>query len=367
MIKKINLTFFSNSRSEFGLINQILNELKKYKKFNHKVILSGTHFSKEYGNSIDEIKKSNVNYLKIFKYDTKISSEKNIIKNLALNALKLPKIFKSIDYVVLFGDRIELIPILLNCMLYNKKIIHFGGGEETKGSIDNKIRKLISSIADLHFVSSKNYKSNLVKMGISNNKIFNVGTLSVNKKMILNKKEKSFFDLKNKNLVSLTYHPVNINNKISEIEQLKIILTSLKKFKNEFVTIINAPGYEKNSDKLIKFISEWVKKNSNFKFYQSLGIKKYSSLIQESKFVIGNSSSGLIMAPFFKVPSINIGNRQDGRIIHSTVINCKLSKREIIFAIKKILSGNINKNKNRFLLGNGNAAEKSVKILRKIL
>ena len=368
MTKKINLTFFSNSRSEFGLINQIIQQIKKNKKkFAYNIFLSGTHSSKKYGNSLFEAQQSKINYKNIFNYNTKTSSQNNILNNLATYTLKLPKVFQGIDYVVLFGDRVDLIPIIINCLIYNKKIIHFGGGEETKGSIDDKVRRIISSVSDWHFVSSTQYKTKLLKMGIPNNKIFNVGTLSVNREMISDTDENFLSGFKDKNLVCLTYHPVNINTKVSEVKQIRVILESLDKFKEEIFTIINAPGFEKNSNKIINFINKWVEKKKNFKFYKSLGISKYSKLIQNSKFLIGNSSSGVIMAPFFDIPSINIGDRQDGRVMHRSVIRCKLNKRAIISSIEKILYKKYKVKKNKFLLGNGNAAEKSVKILNKIL
>ena len=166
MKKRINLAFFSNSRSEFGNINDFFKKVKKYKKFNYNVYLSGTHFSNKYGNSIKEIKKANINYKKIFKFNTDSSTEKDIIENISINSIKLSKIFQNIDFVILFGDRLDLLPILVNCLAFNKKIIHFGGGEETKGAIDNKVRKIISSVANFHFVASKQYKKNLIKMGI---------------------------------------------------------------------------------------------------------------------------------------------------------------------------------------------------------
>ena len=367
MIKKTNLTFFSNSRSEFGLINQIIIELKKYKKFNHKVIVSGTHFSKDYGNSITEIKKSNVNYKKIFEHNTNKINENHILKNLSSYITKLPKIFKNIDYAILFGDRIELLPIMINCLIYKKKIVHFGGGEETKGSLDNKVRKIISSVADFHFVSSQKYKLNLINSGIKKNKIFNVGTLSINKKIISNDHNNRLLNFDHKNLVSLTYHPVNIDTQMSSIKQMQIILEALDKFKEKIFIIVNAPGYEQGSEKVIKFIKAWVKKRKKFKFYESLGFSNYTNLIRKSKFLIGNSSSGVIMAPYFNIPSINIGNRQDGRIIHSTVINCKLNKNDIISAVNKILNNPLKKKNYKFLLGKGDAAKKSIKILNRIL
>ncbi len=365
--KKINLTFFSNTRSEFGLINRLLESLKKYKKFSHKILLSGTHFSKQYGFTINEIKNNNVNYRKIFEYDTRKSTEKNIIKNISFNTLKLSKIFEKIDYVVLFGDRIDLIPILTNCLVYNKKIIHFGGGEETKGSIDNKIRKIISCSSNLHFVAAKKYKKNLIKFGIPKKNIFVVGTLSVEKKMKLKKDNFIYENINRKHLVSLTYHPTSIENISSGINQIKIILGALEKFKNDIFVIISAPGFEKGSDKILSFLEKWVKERKNYKLYRSLGISKYTTLIKRSKFLIGNSSSGVIMAPFFNIPSINIGDRQKGRLVHNTVVNCELNKSKIIKEITKILNSKKKIKKVKFLLGNGDAAHKSAKILNNLL
>tara|TARA_A100001015_G_scaffold34117_1_gene37782 strand:- start:612 stop:1739 length:1128 start_codon:yes stop_codon:yes gene_type:complete len=369
--KKINLAFFSNTRSEFGLINQILREIKKNKKFKYEIFLSGTHFSKQYGNSISEIKSKYINYQKIFEYNTQNSREKDIIENISLNSIKLSKkfskIFQNIDYVILFGDRIDLIPIMLNCVIYNKKIIHFGGGEETKGSIDNKIRKIISSVSNFHFVSANKYKNNLIKFGISKKNIFVVGTLSVEKKMKFNQKSLFLKNIKNKNLVSLTYHPTILKNSITEINQIKIILNALEKFKEKIFVIINSPGYEKNSEKIIKFLEKWTIGKKNYRFCRSLGISNYTNLIKKSKFIIGNSSSGVIMAPFFNIPSINIGNRQEGRLLHNTVINCELNESKIIFEIKKILENKKKIKKVKFLLGDGNAAKKSMKILNRIL
>lgn len=367
MKKKINLSFFSNSRSEFGLINRILNELKKYPQFKYDIYLSGTHFSKKYGNSMKEAEEEKLNYKNIFQYDLKNASEENIIKNLSISAIKHSKIFKNVDYAILFGDRLDLLPVMVNCLIFNKKIIHFGGGEETRGSIDNKIRNIISIVSDFHFVSTNQYMQNLRKINILKNKIFNIGTLSVERKLIKNNNSSYFNHLKKKNLVSLTYHPVNINNSISAINQIRIILKALEFFKEKIFVIISSPGYEKNSDVVIKFLNKSIKGKSNYKFYKSLGIRKYSNLIQNSRFIIGNSSSGVIMAPYFRIPSINIGNRQDGRVLHSSVINCELKKSSIILAIKKILKDKNKIYRYKYLLGDGNAAKKAATILNKIL
>ena len=178
----------------------------------------------------------------------------------------------------------------------------------------------------------------------------------------------SFFKkIENKNLVSLTYHPTILKNSITEINQIKIILNALEKFREKIFVIISSPGYEKNSKKIIKFLEKWIIGKKNYMFCRSLGISNYTNLIKKSKFIIGNSSSGVIMAPFFNVPSINIGNRQEGRLLHNTVVNCELNESQIIFEIKKILENKKKIKKVKFLLGDGNAAKKSMKILNKLL
>jgi len=369
---KKKIALFSTSRAEFGLVNNLYRELKK-KKFKVFLFVGGAHLSKTYGNTISEIKNSKIKIDDFFYYAPKKNDHISISKSIGISNIELAKIFNkhNFDNIIAFGDRFDLIPIITNGLIYNKKIIHISGGEKTIGAIDNKIRNMVSKSSDIHFTSCNKYKNNLVKLGVKKKVIFNVGTLSFDKNFILNQTKNEIIKKYKLNkdipIVSFTYHPTEVEDNIKIEKKLNQIFKALNMFKLNL--IINSPNLEVNSNKVVKILKKKVRQNKHYRFFKSLGFKNYHNLLKHSDFIIGNSSSGIIEAPYYKTPSINIGNRQKGRIRHQSIVDVNYDYEKIILSIKKVMSLKFkSKIKNlRYKFGNGNTSQKIAKILNNIL
>lgn len=338
--------------------------MNKSKKIKCLLFVHGTHLERKYGYTINEIKKLKFKITKSFNNDSLRDDEFGQVQSLNKIQSEVNNIFKTytIDGVIILGDRLERLPIISACIAYRKIIIHLHGGEITLGAIDEQIRHMISKAAHLHFVIADEYKKNLLKMGENKKIIYNYGSLGVEKTLkFLNKNETK------KNLAILTFHPETVYENFDWKEKFTTIIKALDKF--YYDVIVTAPGFEKNSKKNIFFIKKHLKNKKKFKFVESLGFKNYFSLLNKSKFVIGNSSSGIIEVPYFRIPTINIGERQKGRFMHKSIINTDFKLNNIVKAINKCENKKfIMKIKNMKLkFGNGNTSTKIVKTVEKKL
>jgi GDP/UDP-N,N'-diacetylbacillosamine 2-epimerase (hydrolysing) len=368
MSTKKKIAIFSTSRSDFGILSSLIHEIKKNNSFKIFLFVGGDHFL--YKNSLKNI----VDNFKVdasFDYISKnfFFNYKEFSKSTSIINIKLKKIFKNYDfnYTLVLGDRYELVPIIHHSIILNKKIIHIGGGEVTEGAIDNKIRYMISSIADYQFTMHLSYKNNLIANKSINQKIYNVGYLGVDniKKINFSKKEDILRKYKvdtQKKLAMFTYHP-----SISDINTKTIrVLKSILRFVliQNYQIIVSFPGVELKNYKIKNLILDF-KNTKDLFIFPNIGFKDYNNLLKCSDFVFGNSSSGIIEAPFYKIPSINIGDRQKGRIRHLSVIDCDLNlvtfKEKLKILKKKSFKNQLKKMNYKF--GNGKTAKKIIKYL----
>jgi UDP-hydrolysing UDP-N-acetyl-D-glucosamine 2-epimerase len=374
-VKKKNkkkICIISTSRADYDLLKHLIKLSFKSLKLNTYFIVTGSHLEKK-SFSVKNIIKDNVKIFK--KINIKLNSDNSlkIAKSMSISQNKFAEIFLKIkpDFVVLLGDRIEILPIAYSCFLQNIKIIHFNGGESTLGILDDDVRNAVSMLSSYHFVSHNDYKKKIIKMGKKSKNVFNVGSLSVDncKKSILlskDKIEKKFgFKFKLNNYL-VTYHPNNLN-KILNIQDLNNMLNSIKKFFSKDSLFIFTGG---NIDPMgynnLKIIKKFVKINyKNCVFIENFGGKYYMSVLNHSMCLIGNSSSGILEAPSFKKPVINIGSRQGGRIKAKNIIDVDGSELKITHAIKTGVSLKFKKKiknlKNPF--DQGLASQNAIKII----
>ena len=356
------LAFFTSTRSDMTILEPLLNKIKKDKNFEYLLFVHGTHLEKNYGNTIQDIKKLNFKITSKFLSVNKLDDEFGLVKSLEMTQKGANNIFNKFkfDSVVILGDRIERLPIISAALAYRKFIFHIHGGEITTGALDDQVRHMITKSAHLHFTICDNYKKNVLAMSEEKFRVHNVGSLGVER--ILNNFEKG---KKGKNQVILTYHPETLKSDFSWGKNFSIIVKELNKF--NFNVIITSPGHEKGTKKQIYFIKKLIKNKKNFSFVKSLGVKGYFKKLRESLFVIGNSSSGIIEVPYFRIPTINIGLRQNGRFFHKSVIQCSnkgLSIRKSIKTVNsKLFKAKIKNMKLHF--GNGGASKKILNIIRK--
>lgn len=367
MSKKKVIAFFSTTRAESGAFAPLLRELKENNLIDYKYFLGGTHLAPEYGNTINEIKSDEIKIDGTFDYLLNEDSGQSMTQSCGIAMFKLAQIFEGhhFDYICLAGDRFELVSIALTAILYNKPIIHLYGGERTEGVIDEQIRHMLTKCSHLHFTACDEYAENIIKMGEPRNRVHSVGELVIDQMAQVKKlsKKEIFTELnldENLKTIILTYHPVTLDTHDLYLEQVKNIFQTLDKF--NFQVLITAPNCEVNREQITEYIQNIVKTKKNFYFIHSLGSTRYYSLLPHCYAVMGNSSSGIIEVPYFKIPSINIGVRQKGRIIHPSVINADND----IVSISKALQLIENKEfqdeiKNmKFKLGDGSASKKIV-------
>lgn len=332
---KSNILFFSSGRSEYNLIEPLLIKLKK--KANIHIFITGTHISKKYG-----FTKKKINFTFLKKFFLKLDVETNSKKSLLLNSAKvinfISKNFhdKKIDSAVIIGDRYEALCFAYALKILNIPITHIHGGEITKNSLDDIFRFCISKMSSLHFVSHEIHAKRLAKIGLDRNTIYNFGGLGASiakDKKIVNKKtlEKIYnFNFWKKNFI-VTFHPeINIDE---SVKKLKNIFIACKKCKN-INFLITYPNFDYGADLLIKIL-EKNRNEKNIKLIKNFN-EDFYSLMSYCNGIVGNSSSGILEAPSFGIYTINVGDRQKGRIFAKTIINTNGSSKDLIKKIIKV-------------------------------
>jgi len=361
----------TGARSEYGLLKNTIRKIEENLNMELQLIVTGTHLSKKYGYTVTEIENDE------FEIKERIHIIDDAVNDMCLEASKLlngiNNVFKRLkpDLLLILGDRYEIFIVSTAAMLMNIPICHISGGEITEGAIDDKIRHSITKMSNIHFPGAKEYAENIAKMGEERWRIFNVGDPGIenikNTKLYEDKeiKDKIGFKVDEKNLV-VTFHPVTLESENTE-QYIDNLISALNKFNNKI--IITYPNSDVGSDIIIKKIKQYEEENDNVKVFKSLGIQLYLSVIKKCGVVIGNSSSGIVEAPYFKIPVVNIGNRQKGRLMAKNIINCNYDSYEIYNSKKKALSDEYReyvKNETVSLYGDGNTGEKIVEVLENI-
>jgi len=345
MRKKICV--YTSSRSDFGALKPVITELTKC--FDVFILATGSHLAKNKGYTITEVIDSRVVEqerlitVKAFLDDDSYEAE---VKGISIIQLSVSEIFKfySFEGVVVLGDRYELFGITIPAFLYQIPIFHISGGEITEGAIDDSIRHAVTKLAHVHFVANEVFAENVSRMGEEDWRIQITGESgldNVHRQDVVTIEEvKKIFaiDISPGEYFLVTYHPVTLEKKISTIEQMQNLMGALSHFIRKYKIIFTIPGAEKDSDEIWELAKEFAKKNQNVYLVPSFGNKYYLTVLKDAAVVIGNSSSGLVEAPSFKIPTVNIGDRQKNRLCAKSVINCGYEQEEIVKAIEKSLS-----------------------------
>ena len=346
---------FTTSRADFGILKYLYLSLEKDKLIDFKLIVSGSHFNKRLGNTYKEIERENFRNKKLIKIKSSFNTNKNSINYMSLLMNQITDLFKSKlpDSIIVLGDRYEMFAITIVAHFYNIPIIHLHGGELTFGSLDDAFRHSITKMSTIHFVSTQKYKKRIIQLGEKNTNVFNVGSLSC--EQILNTKFISLDEINKKLKINIdqpyfvvAYHPETKISIEQNIYNMKILFNSLQQFTQiQFIfSFPNAdPGNKFIIDKIIQLTSG---KHSNFFVIKNLGYFNFINLLKYSRGIIGNSSSGIIEAPSLKIPTLNIGNRQNGREKAKTIYDCDFNKNNIIKLINKFMSANFLKRIKKF-------------------
>tara|TARA_B110000495_G_C23025461_1_gene609281 strand:+ start:1273 stop:2418 length:1146 start_codon:yes stop_codon:yes gene_type:complete len=364
------ITVTTGSRSEYGILRPILKEILKNKHLKLCLIVTGMHQSKKFGFTINEIKKDGFKIYKIIDMIPEGNSTHNMSKSLGIGVIQFSNLFKNLkpDLNLILGDRTDALASSLAAYHMNIPNVHVHGGDKTKAGIDEYTRHAITKISNIHFAATKKSKERIIKMGENPKFVFFTGSPSIDEVIsnkITSKKElEKKYDLKfSGQEILLLQHPVTTQTSKSK-SQIKITLEGLSKLKKQTIAIF--PNSDAGHNEIFSYLNKFAKNNSFIKIYPSLPRSDYLGLLKNCKILIGNSSSGIIEASYFKIFVINLGIRQEGRETDPNIINIKNPTANLInIQIKKLLNNTKNIKKIN-IYGTGNSSKKIVQILEKI-
>ena len=329
---------YSAARSDTDRFYPFLNSLQRQNNVILRIVASYVHYIHTFGNTIQHLKKNFNVEARIFKIKSLYDSPSQLGKNLAKEIIYLSNLFKKKkpDILIVMGDRYEILAPVVASIPYNIPIVHFYGGAVTLGAIDELIRHCVTKISLLHLTAHDNYSSRLMKMGEERWRIKTVGipeivNLRKQKNIsIKNLKNKIFLDLRLKTLL-VTLHPTTVSvNKIEK--EINNLLEALKQTKYQIV--FTYPNSDLGHQKIIKKIKNFCRNNQKYVFIKNASISLYANLLKKCCVMVGNSSSGIVESASFKLPVVNIGIRQDGKVKPKNVIDTNFETKKILKAIK---------------------------------
>ncbi|TDM46080.1 UDP-N-acetylglucosamine 2-epimerase (hydrolyzing) [Macrococcoides goetzii] len=365
----MKISVVTGTRAEYGLLKPLLNLLENHQDIDFTLIVTGMHLAPEFGETINEIISDGFDTTEKVELLLSSDSDIGVAKAMGLGMISFSETLSRInpDLLILLGDRFEVFSAATAASVLKIPIAHIHGGEKTEGAFDESFRHSITKMSQLHFTSTEEYRNRVIQLGESPDRVFNVGALGVEN--ILNLKlldKKEIFDEIGLDLHDefflVTFHPTTLEKENPE-KQIKDLLETLLIF-SDYKIVIAKANSDTNGRKINQVISEYNKKYDRIITFYSLGILKYLSLMKRAKLVVGNSSSGIIEAPNFNIPTINLGDRQKGRVRANSVIDSEVDKESIAKAVKRGLEYNFTKYRNDILYGDGTT---SSKILNTIL
>lgn len=362
------------TRAEYGLLKPLMVKLDNDSDFDLCIAVTGMHLSPEFGMTVKEIEEDGLRIDK--KIEILLSSDTPVAlsKSMGLAMISFSEYFDECrpDALIVLGDRFETLAVCCAAMNARIPIFHLHGGEATEGLIDEAVRHSITKMSFLHFASTQEYRHRIIQMGESPERVFCVGALGVENAlhtelMSLDELEDSLgIRLGDKYAVG-TFHPVTLEDNTAEV-QVHALIDAIEKHPN--ITFLFTKANADTDGRIINTIlQEYANKRDNFYLVDSLGMRRYLSAISCAKFVIGNSSSGLMETPSFHIPTIDIGDRQRGRIAGKTIIHCEPEADSIDKAIKQAMNEEFRdsiKNVDS-PYGEGNTSNKIISVTREYL
>ncbi|WP_341714981.1 UDP-N-acetylglucosamine 2-epimerase [Limnobacter sp.] len=360
----------TGTRADFGLLRYLMEEIKSHEELELKIIATGTHLSPEFGSTYLEIEEAGFQI--DYKVEMLLSSDtaSSVTKSVGLGTIGFADAYVQLspDLIVVLGDRYELLSAVTAATIAGIPVAHLHGGETTEGAFDEAIRHAVTKMSHLHFVAAEEYKRRVIQLGEQEDRVFLVGGLGIDaiKRMDLlsqsELEESMNFKFGKKNLL-ITFHPVTLDRQGSS-GQMAELLSALDSLVDTQL-IFTMPNADTGNKELIRQINSFVETHSNSKLYASLGQKRYLSCLKYIDGVVGNSSSGLAEAPSMGVGTVNIGDRQKGRLSATSVLHCEPNRLSILAAIHALYQpefrSTLSSTSNPY--GNGGASKKIASVL----
>lgn len=337
----------TGTRAEYGILSRLMHAIDKCDDLQLQIVATNMHLSPEFGLTYQEIEKDGFTINKKVQMLLSSDTANASVKSIGLGIIGFADAFEDLepDMILILGDRSEMLGVASAALIFKIPVIHLHGGEITEGAYDDSIRHAITKMSHLHFTSTEEYRQRVIQLGESPNRVFNVGALGVENTMVVqllskDKLEKSLGFTFSEKCLLVTYHPVTLENNTSE-EQFTSLLSVLKE-ERDYKIIFTMPNSDTEGRVIMNLINDFVTINSQSAIaFTSLGMLRYLSTLQFVEAVIGNSSSGILEVPSMGIPTLNIGDRQKGRISAPSVVNCGTSLNEISKGLDKVLSHEI--------------------------
>jgi GDP/UDP-N,N'-diacetylbacillosamine 2-epimerase (hydrolysing) len=361
----------TGTRAEYGLLRWVMQGIKDDPELTLQIIATGMHLSPEFGLTYRQIEHDGFQIDRKVEMLTSSDTSVGIAKSMGLGLIGFADALNELkpDLIVVLGDRFEIFSAVSAALVARIPVAHLHGGELTEGAFDDAIRHSITKMSHLHFVAAEEYRQRVIQLGEQPDRVFLVGGLGIDnikRLKLLDREELEAaidFRLGPKNLL-ITLHPVTLETATAE-EQMAELLAVLAELEDTQL-IFTMPNADTDGRVLIKMVEEFVAQHTNARAYTSLGQLRYLSCVSHVDGVVGNSSSGLAEVPSFRKGTINIGDRQRGRLQAASVINCEPTHKSIAGAIKKLYSTDfqISLSKVTNPYGDGGASEKVVEIIK---
>jgi GDP/UDP-N,N'-diacetylbacillosamine 2-epimerase (hydrolysing) len=363
----LKIAVLTSSRSDYSILYPLLLKLKNDIFFDLNIIAFGSHLSDKHGKTVQLIKKDGFKLRDNFQTNPLTDTPIAISNSMAITISKFAKIWKKdkYDLILAIGDRFEMFAACASSIPFNIPIAHIHGGETTKGAIDDCFRHSISQMSNIHFTSSEIYKNRVIELKGNINQVYNVGSLSIDNlksiKLYSKKEFKNHFNIDiSLPAILITFQPETVNFQINKI-YIKTLIDALYEIK-DYQLIITMPNADTMGNYIRKELERFIDKTTNAIKIENFGTIGYLTCMKYCSMMLGNTSSGFIEAAYFPKYVINLGKRQEGRILTPNIRNININKDDILNAV-------IDYNKFKSIpyngiYGNGKTADKIIKVLK---
>lgn len=371
--RRLRICVITSTRADYGLLKHLMRAIFERHEFELQIVASGTHLSVTHGYTTTEIESDGFHIDRRVDLNLTDDSAKGIARSTALGITGFCDVFADLtpDLVLILGDRYEILSAAIAALFSKIPVAHIHGGELTEGAMDDAVRHSITKLSHLHFVATETYRARVIQLGENPKRVFNVGGLGVDaiaQLKLLNRtqlEQSLCVKFWKKNLL-VTFHPATLERD-SSIHQIQELLNALSTLK-ETLLIFTMPNADSDSRIIMDLIREFTSMHSNAHAFDSLGQLRYLSCLAQVDGVVGNSSSGILEAPSLGTPTVNIGDRQKGRVMASSIICCTPRESEIRAAIAKLYDPTFRSRLDHVDIpyGQGGAVNKIIKVLAAI-
>ncbi len=339
MSKKV--AFVTGSRADYGIMRRFLNLMNKDSEIELDILVTGALLSNTYGHQVDLIYKDGFNVKAEIEVPLDSTSNAKILHTMAVALDKFAEFFDKNKYelLIILGDRYEMLSVAEAAAMQRIPILHIHGGEATFGNYDEFIRHAITKMSLYHFAATEEYKNRIIQLGEAPDRVFNLGALGAENCLFIDEKNVSpdVKSLSSKKYFVVLFHPETLTN-VDLAQQMENLLGAIKNFIADYQFVFLGTNADTNSGIIRGMVQDFVHKNNNAIYYENLHTDAYHYLVKKSICLIGNSSSGIIEAPSLGVYTINIGDRQKGRVRGNSVIDVACKEYDILSAINKVIA-----------------------------